>query len=115
MDEVARHLFVPSGVAPGAGVEVHLAHGQGARVIQPGQLIGCGLLDGPLELLDLGSVRFQELLRRGGIAQAVGVLSPGTFGLLFYADCWRQFKSDHLCQLNFDQGLKTGFVVPGCG
>lgn len=30
-------------------------------------------------------------------------------------ECWRQFKSDHLCQLNFDQGLKTGFVVPGCG
>ena len=29
--------------------------------------------------------------------------------------CWRQFKIDHLCQLNFDQGSKAGFVVPGCG
>lgn len=29
--------------------------------------------------------------------------------------CWRQFKFDHLCQLNFDQGSKAGFVVPGCG
>ena len=31
------------------------------------------------------------------------------------SDCWRQFKIDHLCQLNFDQGSKAGFVVPGCG
>ncbi len=29
--------------------------------------------------------------------------------------CWRQLKIDHLCQLNFDQGSKTGIVVPGCG
>ena len=30
-------------------------------------------------------------------------------------DCWRQFKIDHLCQLNFDQGSNAGCVAPGCG
>lgn len=34
---------------------------------------------------------------------------------LLPAACWRQFKIDHLCQLNFDQGSKAGIVVPGCG
>ena len=29
--------------------------------------------------------------------------------------CRRQFKIDHLCQLNFDQGSNAGCVVPGCG
>jgi len=29
--------------------------------------------------------------------------------------CWRQFKIDHLCQLNFDQGSKAGILLPGCG
>jgi hypothetical protein len=26
-----------------------------------------------------------------------------------------QFKIDHLCQLNFDQGSKAGCLAPGCG
>jgi hypothetical protein len=29
--------------------------------------------------------------------------------------CRRQFKIDHLCQLNFDQGSKAGCLAPGCG
>jgi len=39
----------------------------------------------------------------------------GLIKRLVDAGCWRQFKFDHLCQLNFDQGSKAGFVVPGCG
>jgi transposase InsO family protein len=31
------------------------------------------------------------------------------------SDCRRQFKIDHLCQLNFDQGSNAGCVAPGCG
>ena len=38
-----------------------------------------------------------------------------TKGAKYSLKCWRQFKIDHLCQLNFDQGSKAGFVVPGCG
>ena len=30
-------------------------------------------------------------------------------------DCRRQFKIDHLCQLNFDQGSNAGCLAPGCG
>jgi hypothetical protein len=29
--------------------------------------------------------------------------------------CRRQFKIDHLCQLNFDQGSKAECLAPGCG
>ena len=29
--------------------------------------------------------------------------------------CRRQFKIDHLCQLNFDQGSKAGCLASGCG
>ena len=35
--------------------------------------------------------------------------------LCIYYDCRRQFKIDHLCQLNFDQGSKAGCLAPGCG
>lgn len=30
-------------------------------------------------------------------------------------DCWRRFKSDQACRLNFDQGPAPGFLMPGCG
>jgi len=33
----------------------------------------------------------------------------------FAQRCRRQFKIDHLCQLNFDQGSKAGCLAPGCG
>lgn len=29
--------------------------------------------------------------------------------------CWRRFKSDQACRLNFDQGPTPGFLMPGCG
>ena len=29
--------------------------------------------------------------------------------------CWRRFKSDQACRLNFDQGPAPGFLMPGCG
>jgi hypothetical protein len=35
--------------------------------------------------------------------------------LLQWPLCRRQFKIDHLCQLNFDQGSKAGCLAPGCG
>ena len=49
-----------------------------------------------------------------GLSLAVAATGGKTWHFRYYW-CWRQFKFDHLCQLNFDQGLKTGFVVPGCG
>lgn len=30
-------------------------------------------------------------------------------------ECWRRFKSDQACRLNFDQGPAPGFLMPGCG
>ena len=41
----------------------------------------------------------------------------GFGGCIFSAksiDCWRRFKIDHLFRLNFDQGSKAGFSMPGC-
>ncbi len=29
--------------------------------------------------------------------------------------CWRRFKIDQLCRLNFDQGSEPGFWILGCG
>lgn len=33
----------------------------------------------------------------------------------FPQKCWRRFKSDQACRLNFDQGPAPGFLMPGCG
>ena len=29
--------------------------------------------------------------------------------------CWRRSNIDHLCRLNFDQGLEPAFMSAGCG
>ena len=29
--------------------------------------------------------------------------------------CWRRSNIDHLCRLNFDQGLEPAFMSTGCG
>lgn len=48
--------------------------------------------------------------------QRVGTLieESGIWGFQ-YTHCRRQFKIDHLCQLNFDQGSKAECLAPGCG
>lgn len=51
----------------------------------------------------------------GPAGGAMGSVALGKETGLKNLICWRQFKIDHLCQLNFDQGSKAGFVVPGCG
>lgn len=40
-----------------------------------------------------------------------GVIAHGMWG----GACWRRFKSDQACRLNFDQGPAPGFLMPGCG
>jgi hypothetical protein len=35
--------------------------------------------------------------------------------VLFNGTCWRRFKSDQACRLNFDQGPAPVFLMPGCG
>jgi hypothetical protein len=69
------------------------------------------------ELLVLARQQSPELaaVRLEADAAAERITAAGALPDPKFRMCWRQFKSDHLCQLNFDQGLKTGFVVPGCG
>jgi hypothetical protein len=68
----------------------------------------------------------EDLTRPTVPTQDLTVLTPGLsiselVGLLAQLDpnmgreCRRQFKIDHLCQLNFDQGSKAGCLAPGCG
>ena len=48
-------------------------------------------------------------------SEAVLVPGPKLRPCIVLAECRRQFKIDHLCQLNFDQGSKAGCLAPGCG
>lgn len=68
-----------------------------------------GTLD---RITEIGIVEVNE---DGEVREWSSLVNPQVPIPAFIQNCWRQFKSDHLCQLNFDQGLKTGFVVPGCG
>lgn len=60
-----------------------------------------------------GLTTLSQLQQMGAVAAYVKVKGANTNITLNM--CRRQFKIDHLCQLNFDQGSKAGCLAPGCG
>jgi hypothetical protein len=48
-------------------------------------------------------------------AEDLSTFSPSRMVAISLAVCWRRFKSDQACRLNFDQGPAPGFLMPGCG
>lgn len=76
---------------------------------------GDGALDVEWELYGLDAEGFRAALPRLDERErqqwALGGYEKRYPGL----QCWRRFKSDQACRLNFDQGPAPGFLMPGCG
>jgi hypothetical protein len=78
-----------------------------------------GLGDGIREVtLHSGEIRYEARINRSGEKALQKRFAKKPEALRWRAltmDCCRRSNIDHLCRLNFDQGLEPALMSAGCG